>query len=179
MWNGEIPMRILIAEDDLTSRTVLARFLTKDGYEVTSAVNGAEAWRAMREPDAPAVAILDWMMPEMDGLEVVRRIRASKTQRQPYLIMLTARDEKSDIVAGLAAGADEYLAKPCDPSELHARINVGRRIIEMQDSLAARIKELNQALAEIKTLSGILPACGTCKKIRDDQGYWKGGESRM
>ena len=165
-------MRILIAEDDLTSRTVLVEVLKKQGHEVAAAVNGTEAWVALSQPNASALAILDWMMPEMDGLEVVRRIRALQTDRPPYLIILTAKGEKADIIAGLEAGANDYLSKPVDPGELRARIEVGRRMVAMQDALATKVDELRQALDHVKTLRGIVPICANCKKIRDDQGYW-------
>ena len=165
-------MRNLIAEDDLTSRTVLVEVLKKQGHEVAAAVNGTEAWVALSQPNASALAILDWMMPEMDGLEVVRRIRALQTDRPPYLIILTAKGEKADIIAGLEAGANDYLSKPVDPGELRARIEVGRRMVAMQDALATKVDELRQALDHVKTLRGIVPICANCKKIRDDQGYW-------
>jgi len=165
-------MRILIAEDDLTSRTMLAAMLRKSGHDVVETANGSEAWDALQEPDAPRLAILDWMMPEMDGLEVVRRVRAIQSSQPPYVIMLTAKDERADIVAGLDAGADDYLAKPFDVGELRARVEVGRRMVEMRERLAAQIQELRESLEHIKTLQGILPICSFCKKIRDDQGYW-------
>ena len=165
-------MRILIAEDDFTSRTVLVGVLMKAGHEVTATVNGAEAWQALQQPDAPALAILDWMMPELDGPEVVRRVRARPTDQPPYLIMLTTKGEKADIIAGLQAGANDYLAKPFNPGELRARVEVGRRMVELQATLAAKLEELRLALNQIKTLRGIVPICASCKKIRDDQGYW-------
>ena len=165
-------MRILIAEDDSTSRTVLTAVLKKQGHEVEATVNGAEAWQAMQQPDAPALAILDWMMPEMDGPEIVRRVRTLQTDRPPYIIMLTSKSEKDNIVKGLQAGADDYLAKPFDPGELHARVNVGRRILELQDAMANKVQELQKALDDVRTLRGIIPICANCKKIRDDQGYW-------
>src|SRR5512137_652341 len=105
-------MRILIAEDDFTSRIVLAGILKKEDHEVTATVNGAEAWQALQRPDAPALAILDWIMPEMDGLEVVRRVRALQNGRPPYIIMLTTKGERAYIIAGLEAGANDYLSKP-------------------------------------------------------------------
>ena len=166
-------MHILISEDDITSRIALTGVLQKNGYEVSVTVNGLEAWKILSRPGAPRLAILDWMMPELDGLEVVRRIRARTTNRPPYLILLTARDSKVDLVAGLQAGANDYVSKPFDPRELLARVAVGRRMVELQETLAARIEELGQALEEIKTLRGILPICASCKKIRDDQGYWQ------
>ena len=166
-------MRILVAEDELIIRTLVGDVLRKSGFDVVKVSNGAEAWEAMQTSDAPPLAILDWMMPELDGLEVVRRIRARTTNRPPYLILLTARDSKVDLVAGLQAGANDYVSKPFDPRELLARVAVGRRMVELQETLAARIEELGQALEEIKTLRGILPICASCKKIRDDQGYWQ------
>lgn len=166
-------MRILVAEDELIIRTLVGDVLKKSGFDIVKVSNGAEAWSAMQPPDAPPLAILDWMMPELDGLEVVRRIRARPTHRPPYLILLTARDSKVDLVAGLQAGANDYVSKPFDPRELLARVAVGQRMIELQETLAARIEELGQALEEIKTLRGILPICANCKKIRDDQGYWQ------
>lgn len=148
-------MRILIAEDDFTSRVMLAGMLRKVGHDVVETVNGADALKILLNPDAPALAILDWMMPEMDGMEVVRRVRALPTERPPYLIMLTAKGEKADIIAGLDGGADDYLAKPFDPGELGARIEVGRRLIEMQ----AKFLDARNALAHEAThdpLTGLL-----------------------
>jgi phosphoserine phosphatase RsbU/P len=166
-------MRILIAEDDVTSRTVLRAALTKQGHDVMATVDGAEAWQAMQQPDAPRLAILDWMMPHLEGLEVCRRIRALQTDQPPYIIMLTGRGEKDDIIAGLEAGADDYLSKPFDAGELRARVNVGRRVVDAQAALAGSIAELRDALDHIRTLQGILPICSFCKNIRDDQGYWR------
>ena len=166
-------MRILIAEDDFTSCVVLTELLKKQGHEVVTATSGTEAWEALRQPDAPSLVILDWIMPGMDGLEVVRRIRALRTDRPPYIIILTIRGEKADIILGLAAGANDYLAKPFDPGELCARVEVGRRMIEVQDVLASKVEELRRAFDHIKTLRGIVPICAKCKNIRDDQGYWK------
>ena len=128
-------MQILIAEDDATSRLMLTAMVKRNGHEVVETADGAQAWETLQQPNAPRMAILDWMMPEMDGLEVIRRVRAQEAERPPYLIMLTAKDGKADIVAGLEAGADDYLAKPFDHSELRARIEVGRRLVEMQDAL--------------------------------------------
>jgi diguanylate cyclase (GGDEF)-like protein len=140
-------MRILIAEDDFTSRTMLAAVLRKGGHEIVEANNGAEAWLAMQQPDAPKMAIIDWMMPEMDGLELVYRVRGLPTDQPPYLIMLTSKGEKADIIAGLDAGANDYLGKPFDAGELRARVNVGFRMVEMQAALI----ESHEALAHQAT----------------------------
>ncbi len=166
-------MRILIAEDDFTSRNMLAGVLKKAGYEPVEAVNGLEALEELQRPDAPRLVVLDWIMPEMDGLEVLRRLRAVQSDRPPYVLMLTTKTDKEEIIAGLEAGANDYLAKPFDAGELRARIEVGRRMVEMQDALAEKIVELRRALAEIKTLRGIVPICAGCKKIRDDEGFWQ------
>ena len=166
-------MRILIAEDDLVSRRVLAATLEKFGHEVLVAANGAEAWDAFQSPDAPQLAILDWMMPEVDGVELCRRVRSKPTQTPPYLILLTARAEKADVVAGLDAGANDYLTKPFDSTELRARVQVGIHVLELQNRLAARIAELESALWQVKQLQGLLPICSYCKKIRDEKNYWQ------
>ncbi len=166
-------MNILIAEDDFTSLTALEGVLKKAGHEVTTTANGVEAWQALQQPDAPPLAILDWMMPGMDGQEVVCRVRAAQKTGHPiYIIMLTTKDEKADIVAGLKAGANDYLTKPFDFGELCARVEVGRRMVEMQNQLAAQLLKLEDALAKVKTLRGLIPICSACKKIRNDQGYW-------
>ena len=173
-------MRILIAEDDCTSRAILSVILAKNGYEVIETINGAEALSALQLPDAPRLAILDRLMPEMDGLEVIRRLRSDPPAQPHYLIMLTTMGAKADIVAGLDAGANDYLTKPFDPDELRARVEVGRRLVETQAALiesrsmlAAKVQELRQALEQIKTLRGIVPICANCKKIRNDEGYWQ------
>jgi two-component system, cell cycle response regulator len=130
-------MRILIAEDDFTSRSMLAAVLRKSGHEVVETSNGAEAWEILQQPQAPKLIIVDWMMPELDGLELVRLIRSLPTDHPPYLIMLTAKGDKADIITGLDAGADDYLGKPFDPGELRARVEVGCRMVEMQTALIA------------------------------------------
>jgi DNA-binding response OmpR family regulator len=170
-------MRVLIAEDDAVSRRVLAATLEKSGYEVVAVSDGAEAWAALQRADAPHLAILDWMMPEIDGVEVCRRVRALPAAAPPYLILLTAKSKKEDVVAGLDAGASDYLTKPFDSSELRARVQVGARVVELQDKLAARARELEVALSQVRQLQGLLPICSYCKNIRDEQNYWHRVES--
>jgi diguanylate cyclase (GGDEF)-like protein len=148
-------MRILIAEDDHTSRMVLSGVLKKNGHEVVVTVNGVEAWQILQQTDAPRLVILDWMMPEMDGLEVLRLVRSLETDRPLYVIMLTSKGEKANIIAGLDAGANDYLAKPFDAGELRARIEVGRRMVEMQDALSES-REILAHQATHDLLTGLL-----------------------
>jgi len=148
-------MRILIADDDQTSRMVLEAMLTKNGYEVLSTTNGLEALKILQGQNAPRLVILDWMMPHLDGLEVIRRIRATASEQTPYILLLTARDEKSDIVVGLETGADDYLVKPFDPGELRARVEVGRRMIEIQKALRTH-QEILRHQATHDPLTGLL-----------------------
>jgi len=172
-------MRILIAEDDATSRIVLATVLTKDGYDVTATEDGTAAWEVLQRPDAPRLAILDLMMPGLDGLELVRRARGITSAAPPYLIIVSTKGDKLDVIAGLDAGANDYLTKPFDPGELRARIEVGRRMIEMRFELNEKVRELKLALEQVRTLKGIVPICANCKNVRDDQGYWNRVETYL
>jgi len=166
-------MKVLIAEDDPVSRRLLEATLEKFGYEVVVAADGAEAWTALQRDDAPPLAILDWMMPELDGVEICRRVREIPTSTPPYLILLTAKTEKRDVVAGLDAGANDYLKKPFDRGELRARVQVGAKMLELEKNLAERISELEDALVQVKQLQGLLPICSYCKNIRDEQNFWQ------
>jgi sigma-B regulation protein RsbU (phosphoserine phosphatase) len=169
-----IHMRILIAEDDLTSRRMLEAMLAKWGYEVVVARDGNEAWQILQSDHAPQLVILDWMMPGMDGVEICRSLRGRSTgEAPPYLILLTTRDSKDDIVSGLRAGADDYITKPFDRGELQARVQVGERVMQLQCALAARITELQDALSHVRTLQGILPICMHCHRIREDHDSWQ------
>ena len=170
-------MRILIAEDDLVSRKMLEATLARWGYEVIVTSDGAEALRALKEPDAPRVAILDWMMPGLDGVDVCRQLRAASPAEPAYVILLTAKGNKTDIVNGLDAGADDYIIKPFDRDELRARLQAGLRIVALQSTVAARVRELEDAIARIKTLQGLLPICSYCKRVRNDGDYWQQVES--
>ena len=172
-------MRILIAEDDLVSRNMLRAVLSKSGHEVIAVGDGEQALAALRQPGAPRLAILDWMMPGMDGVGVCREIRGVGDAPLPYLILLTSRDDEKSIVEGLEAGANDYLTKPYRNEELRARVGVGRRMVELQSSLTDKIEELRRALEHIRTLRGIVPICASCKKIRDDEGYWNEVEAYL
>jgi len=133
-------MKILIAEDNLTTRRILETILIKWNYDVFSACDGNEAWEKLQEKDPPKLIILDWMMPGVNGVEICRRLRRADPAEPMYIILLTARDDKNDIVEGLGAGADDYIAKPFDKDELRARIEVGRRVVELQTALLEKEK---------------------------------------
>jgi phosphoserine phosphatase RsbU/P len=165
-------VHVLIADDDRATAQALSRTLERWEFTVTVKANGAEAWEILRGPEAPPLAILDWMMPEIDGREVCRLVRQEAARPNAYLILLTSRDSSTDIVAGLEAGADDYLVKPFDPAELQARIHVGTRVLGLQERLESRVKELQLALSEVKQLSGLLPICSYCKRVRSDDNYW-------
>ena len=124
------------------------------------------------EQRTPYLALLDWMLPGMDGPEVCRRTRASGSTTPGYLILLTAKSAQADLVEGLDAGADEYLVKPIEPGELRARLHAGARILDLQARLANQVHELEAALGSIRKLTGLLPICAYCKSIRDDSNYW-------
>jgi len=170
-------MRILIAEDDVVSRRVLEATLEKWDYEAIVTSDGAEAWSVLETDDSPRLLILDWMMPGMDGTEICKRLRARPDGDTFYILLLTAKTQKEDIVSGLQAGADDYITKPFHHEELRARVETGRRIIELQQHLAERIHELERALAEVKQLSGLLPICSYCKRIREGDKYWQAVEN--
>lgn len=165
-------MKVLVAEDDPVFQRYLERLLAAD-FDVVLASNGSDALEGLRQQDGPRLAVLDWMMPEMDGLQVCRQVRESLDMCCYYLILLTAKDKTADVVSALEAGADDYLTKPFDPLELKARLRVGIRVLELQTALAARVRELQEAFANVKLLQGLLPICSYCKRIRDDQNYWQ------
>ena len=170
-------MKILIAEDDTISRRLLQAALVKWGYDVTVTTDGREAWQVLQAPDPPLILILDWLMPEMDGIEICREARRSETLRSAYIVLLTSRGSKDDIIQGLEAGADDYVTKPFDHGELRARVQVGTRVVGLQRTLAERVHQLEEAMNSVKTLQGLLPICCYCKKIRDDGNYWHRVES--
>jgi len=170
---GHKSVKILIAEDDRVSRRLLEARLQKDNHEVMVAEDGAGAWRALEADPTIPLAILDWMMPGLTGPEICRKLRQQQTDQPTYVILLTSRDSREDIVSGLEAGANDYVTKPFDFDELRARVQVGQRVVELQKNLAERVRELEIALTSVKMLQGLLPICLYCKKIRDDKNYWQ------
>jgi len=169
---NELGKRILIAEDHSVSRHLLERNLNNWGFEVVAAEDGEQALAILEKDDSPAIAILDWMMPKLDGLEVCRRVRALTGRPYIYLILLTAKGQKDEIAAGLESGADDYVIKPFDPDELKARLKVGQRVVALERTLARQVTDLKHALDDVKQLKELLPICMYCKSIRDDQDYW-------
>jgi DNA-binding response OmpR family regulator len=170
-------VKVLIAEDEIVSRRLLETALPRWGYDVVTATDGEEAWARLQEPDAPSIMVLDWLMPRLDGVEICRRIRAHPQLSSVYIILLTARTAIEDVVHGLEAGANDYITKPFDAAELRARMQVGVRVVNLQATLAERVREVEDALSRVKQLQGLLPICSYCKKIRDDQNYWHQVES--
>ena len=146
--------RVLIADDDRVTAAILGKTLRRWGLEVVEANNGLDAWDLLQAPDRPALAIVDWMMPGLDGLELCRRIRQQESLAALHLILLTARDDRGDIIAGLDAGADDYIIKPFDLEELRARVRAGLRIVSLQQRLAQQVRELQSARDELARLAG-------------------------
>jgi len=165
-------MRVLIADDDPVLRHALKARLASWKYTSVMATNGKQAWQVLQDPDPPLLAVVDWTMPGIDGVELCREIRATPSLGAMYLILLTGKQDQKDVVAGLESGADDYITKPFSWDELRARLHIGSRIVGLQQALAARVHELQLALANVKRLSGLLPICAYCKRIRNNQDYW-------
>lgn len=165
-------MKILIAEDDPTSRWLLERVCRLWGKETVSVESGTEALEQLQRPDGPQLAILDWLLPGQTGIDICKQVRASAAAVPKYLILLTSKGGKEDVVSGLEAGADDYVTKPFNQEELRARVQVGLRIVELQNQLAERVAQLEASIARERHLQGLLPICSYCKKIRDDRNYW-------
>lgn len=159
-------MKVLIAEDDAVSRRLLEATLMRWGYEVIVTRDGDEAWQVLQQADAPPLAILDWMMPGLDGVEICRLVRQRGHEPYIYLILLTTKSLKENIIEGLDAGADDYLTKPFNPSELQVRLRAGTRIITLQAELikareALRIQATHDPLTGIWNRRAILDILGT------------------
>jgi DNA-binding response OmpR family regulator len=175
-------MKILVAEDDAVTRKLLGVTLERLGWDVITAEDGKAAWRVFEtagNANGPDLAVLDWMMPGMEGVEICRRLRATPGFELVYVILLTSRGEINDIAEGLAAGANDYIAKPFDPVELEARVRVGERMVKLQRSLAARVSELEEAVAHVQRLQGLLPICSYCKNVRNESNYWERVDSYL
>jgi sigma-B regulation protein RsbU (phosphoserine phosphatase) len=165
-------MKLLVADDDPVARRLLQGVLGQLGLDVVVAQDGTQALEILQAPDPPALAILDWMMPGMTGVDVCRAVRQRGGSGLTYLLIVTSREQTEDLVAALAAGADDYVTKPFVVEELRARVGVGLRVASLQRRLADRVAELEHALHHVTQLQGLLPICMYCKKIRNDQNYW-------
>jgi CheY-like chemotaxis protein len=170
---GASCMNVLLAEDDPLTRATVDVALRDWGFQVVSCADGEAAWDHLRKRGGPKLALLDWLMPGVDGPEICRRVRADDSLKSIYLILLTARSGQEDVNAGLTAGADDYIAKPFDRDELRLRLRCGQRILELQDNLNERVHELEEALTRVRQLQRILPICSYCKKVRNDRDYWE------
>jgi len=166
-------MTVLIADDYDINRKLLRALLTTEKYEVIEAADGATALDLLKNTTEPVVGLIDWEMPGLEGIEVCRQARLIAGLPPLFLILVTVRDSKMDIVAGLQSGANDYITKPFDKTELLARVKVGTQMVKLQQSLTKHVAELEEALVRVKQLSGLLPICGYCKKIRDDKNYWQ------
>jgi DNA-binding response OmpR family regulator len=150
-------LSVLVVDDDAVARAQLRALLRAAGYEVSLAEHGREAWDALQLARIPVV-ISDWYMPEMDGPELCRRIRARRDQPYVYFILVTSRGGKEQYLAGMRAGADDFITKPVDADQLCARLTVAERILGVR--------------RELQQLEGLLPICAYCKRIRDEQENW-------
>jgi DNA-binding response OmpR family regulator len=157
-------MKVLVAEDDPVSRRYLEKRLMDWGYDTVCAADGQEAWDLFQKGNFQLL-ITDWMMPGVDGLELIRRVRAARLPSYIYIIILTSKASKQEVVEGMRTGADDFITKPFDRDELHVRIKAGERILNLE-------AELVEKIGHIKTLQGLLPICMHCKKIRSDDHYW-------
>ena len=149
------PRKLLVAEDNPVFQCMLRNLLTRWGYEVIIVPDGLEAWNLLNREDAPRLAILDWMMPGLDGVEICRRLRATPREPYIYVVLLTARTDSGDLVEGMDAGADDYLTKPLRPHELRVRLRAGRRIIELQEQLL-QAREALRVQASHDCLTGLM-----------------------
>ncbi len=165
--------RVLLAEDHAPSRHALQSLLERHGFRVSPAATGGEAMEILQGFDPPSLALIDWMLPEVTGLELCRAVRARNPAHYIYFIVITARDTPEDLSEAFAAGADDFIRKPFDPVELLARLKSGQRIVELEHRLAGRVEEVERVLERVRHLERLLPICMYCKRVRKDPTYWQ------
>jgi sigma-B regulation protein RsbU (phosphoserine phosphatase) len=166
-------MRGLVADDDPLTCVMLAQTLEHSGLEVVVAHDGREAWEALQRDPGIALAVLGWKMPVINGPDLCRRIRHDESLAHMYVLLLTARDRGADLVAGLDAGADDYLIKPIPPEALRARVHLGLRVLALHERLADQAAQQQTALSKLRQLHGLRPICSYCKYVRTDQNSWE------
>lgn len=164
---------ILVVEDSTTQRALLGGMLRRFGHAVAAVATGEDALAALRVDRPPRLLLLDWMLPGIEGPEVCERIRQDHAEDPPHIILVTAKGGGENLARGLAAGANDYIVKPFDPVELKARVDLGLRMLALQDSLRRRVRELQAATARIRTLEGLIPICSFCHAIRLDAANWQ------
>jgi len=172
-------VRVLVVEDDPFFQRILEKRISAEGYQVAAASDGREGMKAI-VTFVPDLVISDWMMPEVDGLELCQSVKTGLREAAPYFILLTAKGEINDKLLGLQTGADDFLVKPCDQGELMARVRAGLRIVSLTQDLRRAVAELQVANAELASSrtsdprgGAMLPICSFCKKVHHDDGLWQ------
>lgn len=156
--------KLLVADDDVFFQELIEGLLSPD-YEIIVVQDGAEAWHQLQQPDAPCLAVLDWVMPGLSGPQICRKVRASQSLSSTYLILLTARNNESDIIAGLSAGADDYITKPPMPAELRARVKMGERVLSLQDAVKSQALTSSNRISERSSFVEIPPSLRLCAPL--------------
>jgi phosphoserine phosphatase RsbU/P len=169
--------QVLLAEDDPISGRMIEALLEKEGLNVVRCADGAAAWQVVTGQTPPSLLILDWLMPGYHGIELCWKVQTLAPTYRPYTILVSAKNDKADLVNALDAGACDFITKPFDSDELRARVCVGMRFLEIQRQLQLKIDELSRAAKDIQELRGLLPICMFCKSIRSDDDYWQRVES--
>ena len=172
-------MKILIAEDEYTTRLMVQVCLENWGYSIESVEDGKKAWDIINQKNPPQIAVLDWEMPGISGIDLCRKIKSLDRSSPIHVILLTARDSKNDISQGFEAGADDYITKPFNDDELGARIRVAERIVTIQSSLNSSLEELREALDMVQSFEEPVAVCSTCQKIGAFDGSWRTPEKLL
>lgn len=172
-------MKILIAEDEYTTRLMVQVCLENWGYSIESVEDGKKAWDIINQNNPPQIAVLDWEMPGISGIDLCRKIKSLDRSSPIHVILLTARDSKNDISQGFEAGADDYITKPFNDDELGARIRVAERIVTIQSSLNSSLEELREALDMVQSFEEPVAVCSTCQKIGAFDGSWRTPEKLL
>lgn len=167
------PTRVLLAEDNDQARVALLALLQRRGYDVTVVNDGLAALNLLSAPNPPSLALIDWEMPRLSGVEVCSTLRKMNGDRYTYIMMLTARDAPADVRAGFAAGVDDFLSKPIDGDQLLARMHCGERILALKARDVERISELEDALTEMRQMKRLVPICMHCRRVRYGSEYWR------